>query len=267
MAAALIGGFALSAQEPADQHAPQQAPPNELVRQAVDNDFKAQQQDHTMWAYRQKTENSGETAVVVETKKGEFTRVIERNGKPLTEDQQKTEDQALDKLVSDAAAQQKQQRSQNEDVAKFDELYKLLPEALTYSYAGQDATTTKLTFKPNPDFHPSSREARAFHEMDGKMVIDTKRKRIVEFSGHLAHEVKFGILGHLAEGGTLEIHQEEVGPDHWEITLLKVNMKGKALFFKTVSVQQDQLRSHFERVPDDLSVSQAADLLKKQSAN
>jgi hypothetical protein len=86
--------------------------------------------------------------------------------------------------------------------------------------------------------------------------------------GRLMKDVKFGggILGHLEQGGTFDVRQEEVAPNHWEITELKVNMKGKALFFKTISVQQNELRDHFERVSDTLTLSQAADSLLKQVA-
>jgi hypothetical protein len=47
----------------------------------------------------------------------------------------------------------------------------------------------------------------------------------------------------------------------WELTVLNVQMKGKALFFKTISVQQKMLRSGFRRVSDDLTLAQAADIL------
>jgi hypothetical protein len=42
-------------------------------------------------------------------------------------------------------------------------------------------------------------------------------------------------------------------------------MHGKALLFKSISVQQKELHSNFERVPDDLSVSDAANLLLRQT--
>jgi hypothetical protein len=48
------------------------------------------------------------------------------------------------------------------------------------------------------------------------------------------------------------------------MTLLNVDMKGKALFFKTISVQQKLERSDFHRVSDGLTFSEAADLLHKQ---
>jgi hypothetical protein len=45
------------------------------------------------------------------------------------------------------------------------------------------------------------------------------------------------------------------------MTVLNVQMKGNALFFKTISVQQKILRSGFRRVSDDLALAQAADIL------
>jgi hypothetical protein len=43
-------------------------------------------------------------------------------------------------------------------------------------------------------------------------------------------------------------------------------MKGRALFFKTISVQQDEKRSEFQRVSDTLSLTEGEDLLRKQVA-
>jgi len=41
-------------------------------------------------------------------------------------------------------------------------------------------------------------------------------------------------------------------------------MKGKALFFKTIAVQEKEHRSDFRTVPDSLTLSEAADMLTKQ---
>jgi hypothetical protein len=53
-------------------------------------------------------------------------------------------------------------------------------------------------------------------------------------------------------------------PGFWELTLLDVDMKGKVLFFKTISVQQKARRSDFHQISDDLTVGEAANLLRKQ---
>ena len=85
--------------------------------------------------------------------------------------------------------------------------------------------------------------------------------------GRLVNEVKFagGLLGRLEKGGQFLVKRAEIAPGDWELTELAVNMHGRALLFKTISVQQKELHQHFERFQDDLSMSDAAVLLPKQS--
>ena len=99
-----------------------------------------------------------------------------------------------------------------------------------------------------------------FHGMEGSIRDDTKQERVAEISGHLIHTAKFGrgLLGHLDQGGTFEVRQAEVAPGYWELTALNVHMKGKALFFKTISVQQYYSRSELKLVPQNLTVAQVS---------
>ena len=224
-------------QTPPAQNADQQnISANELVRAAVQNELNAIDNDHTHWMYRLETRKAGatETKELVETPNGNLMCLIARNGQPLGPDEQKQEDANLQKFISDTGAQQKQRRELDEDEKKTKDLIAMLPDALTYTYAGRDGNNTKLAFQPNPNFHPPSREAHVFHAMEGQLVIDTKEHRLVEFSGHLIHPVKFagGLLGDLQEGGTFDVRQQQVGPGHWEISLLKVDIKGKARSFE-----------------------------------
>jgi len=143
----------------------------------------------------------------------------------------------------------------------------MVPDTFVFEYAGEDGDLTKLTFKPNPRFQPPSREGKVLHEMAGEMWVNAKQKRLVSINGQLMNEVKFagGLLGHLEKGGQFAVKRAEIVPGHWEVTEMAVNMRGKALLFKTISVQQKELHQNFERVPDDLTMSDAAALLLKQS--
>jgi hypothetical protein len=48
------------------------------------------------------------------------------------------------------------------------------------------------------------------------------------------------------------------------MTAMVVDMRGKALLLKTINVQQTESRRDFRRVPDDLTLAQAADILNRQ---
>ena len=105
----------------------------------------------------------------------------------------------------------------------------------------------ELNFSPSPSFHPPTHEAEVFHAMQGSMWVDAKQDRVGEISGGLVREVKFGggLLGHLDKGGTFQVKQAAVAASYWELTLFRVQMKGKAFFFKTIGVQQNYTRSEF----------------------
>src|SRR5450759_799799 len=127
----------------------------------------------------------------------------------------------------------------------------------------------KCGFRPNPNFHPSSLEARVFHDMEGEMWVDCKQERLAAFNGHLTQDVKFGLglLGNLNKGGHFEVRQAEVVPGHWDMTTMNVEMTGKALLFKSIGVQEKDDRRDFHQVSDDLTLTEAADILNRYIAD
>lgn len=229
------------------------------------NELKAEAQDHSHWMLRLETENGAGTEVdqVVETKQGDLKRRVMIDGRPLTAKQEHDEDERIQKLTRNSEVLRASQRDETEDTARSQRMLRMLPDALTFSLAEQRGDTVELRFRPNPGFRPTSREAQVFKAMEGNMWANRQDMRLVEITGHLSHEVKFGggLLGHLDPGGQFEVKQEKVAAGYWELTFLNVNMKGKALFFKTIGVQQKLRRTDFRQVPDDLTLAQAADIL------
>jgi hypothetical protein len=239
------------------------------LRRAVDGELKGQADDHTHWMYHVKERHSGKEEVkcVVQTIQGDLDRLLFVNGTPLTPEQQKLEDRRIASLLNKPDATRKQKRAQQKDGQQTEDLFRMLPNALSVKYGERKDDLVELLFEPNPNFDPPSREASVFHCMEGRIWISVKEQRLAEIEGHLIREVKFGggLLGYLDKGGEFHVKQSEVSPHHWEISLLHVNMYGKALFFKTISVQQDEERSNFRQVPDNLTLAQAAEELQKQS--
>ncbi len=248
--------------------------PNKLVRRVIANELRMQDQDHSRWMYEAETVKAGvkETKEVAGTKDGTVTLLVARNGQPLTEDELTKQKEQMNAFIRDREQQEKRKQAAEEDAAKTKRLLSMLPDAFHYNYAqgdGETGDTVRLNFQPNPAYHASSREAQVFHEMEGTLTVDRKEERLVEINGKLMHDVKFfgGLLGHLDRGGTFDVRQAPVGANHWEIERLSVDMKGKALFFKTISVQQNETYSHFQQLPDDITLADAANLLVKAAAH
>ena len=237
---------------------------NDLARRVITDELNFQD-DHTNWMYRLEKEEYGKKQVeeIIETKEGSLSRLLSINGQSLTAKQQKEEDQRVQELMTSRSAKRKLQRALDAETLQGRRLFKMLPDAFLFNYAGGDGNLLKLSFRPNPNFHPPSLEARVFHDMEGEMWVDCKQKRLAGFNGRLTQEVKFGLglLGHLDKGGHFEVRQAEVVPGHWDMTTMSLAITGKALLFKSIAVQKMERRRNFQQVSDDLTLSQAADIL------
>ncbi len=244
---------------------------NDFARSVLQNEVEAEVKDHSHWMLKLETEKSSRKEIdeVVETKSGDLKRPVLINGHPLTAAEQQRADEQVRRLVSNPGALRKSLKEQNDDAAHSQRMLKILPQALIFRFGQQNGDAVELLFSPNPHFRPPTREAQVFQAMEGSLWINSKQHRLMELSGHLTHEVKFGggFFGHLNAGGQFHVKQMEVAQGYWEMTLLHVDMKGKALFFKTISVQQKLERSDFHQVSDSLSLAEAADLLHKQTVD
>ena len=244
---------------------------NELLRTVVTNEVRLQGADHSRWKFEatSPTPTGNRVKEVIETQDGVIDGLLAVDGRPLTHAELQKEDERIRQLVNNRAWQRKQKHDLAQDAQKTERLLKVLPDAVVASYGERKGDLLELNFKPNSNFRPSSHEEQVFHAMEGKIWVNTKENRLAEIEGHLTYIVKFagGLLGHLDKGGEFRVKQIEAAPGLWETAEMHVEMKGRALFFKTISVHQDESRSGFQRVPDDLTLAQAADeLLEKISA-
>jgi hypothetical protein len=233
--------------------------PQQIIQQVVDAEHDADLHDHSQWTYLEQSDKPHEHLVqwVATTPQGDVQRVLIRNGQKLPEDQQRG---MIQKFMHDSHAQKKQLNELAHDNQQIDDLLKLLPAAFVWTQTGSNETSTTLHFEPAPAFHPPTREARVFSSMAGDLVADNTQHRVLSIHGHLMREVTFGggLLGKLKEGSTFSLEQSQVGTSLWQLTAIHVHLVGSALLFKSVSLEEDDLRSQFEQEPATVTLDNAA---------
>jgi hypothetical protein len=258
-------GLALGATSPQDATTSYSA--QEMVRRMLNSEIAAQEQDHSKWHFFSKREEGGKVVVQekVQTIAGTLRRIVMLNGKPLPPEERVKESEKLEEFTHDRNAQEKKLREEQADAEKARKMFRMFPEAFLYTHAGEENGLAKLHFVPNPKFDPPTREAQVYHAMSGTLWIEPKQMRFAKMQASLTDDVKFGwgLLGRLERGGTMLIEQKEIVPGHWEIVHLDLNLKGKAVFFKSINVQQREENWGFERLPDKLDLGTALAMLKK----
>jgi hypothetical protein len=260
----------LGAQPPAWKVDQQKEDPNSFVRDILGHEVEAQLQDKALWSYRELKVEAGKQKlfVVYQTKDGEIDRLIAVNGQPLGQAEAQEEDRRIAKLISRPRQMRQEQKKKTEDGEHARNLLKMFPDAFQFEYDGRQGDLVKLKFTPNPRFHAEGHPAQVFHHMEGTLLLNPSQKRLVAIDGKLISEVKFGggLLGHLDRGGIFSVKQEEVSQGYWEVTRMHVEMKGKALFFKTIGAHDEESYSDFKRVPDNASLQQGAEAVRKSAS-
>lgn len=238
----------------------------ELVQQAVDTEVAASRNDHSKWLYHETDNKPGNDVVqwVAQTTKGSVTRTIEKNGAPVPLDQQR---QQVQGFIHNASLQAQQKKNAKNDERQAESLLKMLPDGFDWEVVDKTDTTTTLRFRPNPDFHPPTSESKVFSAMAGEMVVNNEQHRIASLKGRMIRNVTFGwwgILGKIYAGGTFDVERREIGDGIWQITETHIHIHGRALFFKTITEEEDDVLTEFQRLPDDTTLQQAAKLLMEQ---
>ncbi len=242
------------------------SPPSDavaLVRKAVAAELYATDNDHSRWRYRdEQKELNDSVSIVVQTDSGSVKRLIARGGKPLSPDEAQQEQDRLERFIHDPSRLARQRRDGEQDDKSARELLTMLPDAFSWRIESETPATVTLHFEPRSDFHPPSLQSRVLAAMNGSIVVEKTQYRIQTLTGRLTEDVTFGygIFGRLKQGGTFRVERRQLAPGLWQITETHVHIDGKALLFKSIGQQQDEVQTDYSPVPHGTTLDQALEL-------
>lgn len=248
----------------------QPAPQNtrDFVQKAVNVELAKDANDHSHWLYFEVDQKPDHpvTQWVADTSDGSVKRILKLDGHPLSPSEQL---QRINRFLGDTSAQAKQRNSDAHDDKEATEMLQMLPKAFIWSRTGQQGDIVILHFRPDPNFRPPDLESRVFAAMEGDMAVDQKQLRIASLKGRMIQDVKIfgGWLGKLYAGGTFDVERRETGGGVWQITETHVHINGHALLFKTISEQEDDIKSHFKELPANITMQQAKNELMSAGEN
>lgn len=207
---------------------------------------------------------------VIESKDGSVARLILKDGRPLTEEEDKAERQRLNDMIASPSDYFKHVKNDGEGRKLADQLIRLMPDAMIYTYVpGQPQTGRNgsvevvLDYKPNPKFSPPSAPAQALTGLEGRVWIDAQNHQVVRMEGTIFRAVNFGwgMLAHIYPGGHLVLEQENAGSNRWIFTKFKEDVSVRALMVKTIHVHTDVEAGSFQTLPGPIPYQDAIRML------
>lgn len=247
-------------------------PPNpagQLVREVVYNELNDHSR-HGYWRYwvERRSQTGTRLEDQVETSEGPVARLALSNGRALTPEAERQEQERLERLLSSRDEQARQLRQYDEDEERIGHILALLPTAFVYDYDGEENGFYRLRFQPNPEDGARGIEARIFHATSGTLWVDARTKRLARLEGRVEENVDFGfgILGRLYKGGWFRLVREQVSATDWKTESLEVHMNIRALLVKTFARETSEVRGGFVAVPAGMSLKQGLALLNQDRA-
>jgi len=199
-------------------------------------------------------ETESETSQLSFYKGNRINRLIEKNGKPLSAEEQTDEDKKVQKRVAEIekeiAKKEAQIVKQSANGTPEEENRRIsTAEVLRASrlvnprrerFRGRDVIV--FDFEPNPafDFKNAKSFLKFFGKVGGAMWIDEKDKQVARIEAVLFDNFKVGggLLASLKKGASFTLEQERVNDEIWLPSSADINLSVKVLLVKGINVNQ-----------------------------
>ncbi len=245
------------------------APPRSLITDVAQNEIRAIQHQDSYLRYRIRTvdQKGDRMRDMIESRDGTVARLIRKNGKPLSDDEDKAERERLNDMIATPSEFAKHVHNDVTGKKLAVDLIQLMPDAMTYTYVpGQPQTATAkpgrqivLDYTPNPKWSPPNITAEALTGLRGRMWIDETTHQLLRMDGDVFQGVNFGwgMLAHIYPGGRLRLEQTSVGGNRWIFTNFSEHVRVRALLVKTLNEDSTIEASAFQILPGGLTYQEA----------
>jgi len=191
-------------------------------------------------------------------------RNLERDGKPLSPDEQRSEqkklDQAVSKLSSETLAD-KQRRMEEAEKQRQREFAFLseIPDLFDLRFEGESTVDGRpvwvVSGTPRPGAKARSRDAKMLLKVRGRMWIDKATYQWAKVEVETTDTISWGVfLARLNPGARLTFEKTEVNPELWLPKRLFLAGSGRVGLIKKLAEDQEVEWSNYQRFSVDSKV-------------
>jgi hypothetical protein len=253
------GGCALRAQLPASADLGGLTA-KQWASDAAQNEVKALNYGRSYLRYREHTVDAKGDHVrdVIESKDGSVARLILKEGRPLTQEEDAGEHDRLQAMIDSPSAFAKHVKGETNGRKMGSDLIRLTPDAMLFDFTpGQPQRAGHtgepeivLDYKPDPAWKPPTTASEALTGIQGRMWIDPRTHVLTKIEGEVCRGVNFGLfLVHIFPGGHLTVEQARVSDQRTIFTRFVEHVNVRVLF-KQMKEDSDIEASDFTAVPE-----------------
>lgn len=190
-----------------------------------------------------------------------YRRLIQRDDRPLKEDEQKKEEQKLNKFIAkfkDESPKEREKRSAEADKRREDQraFAREIVDAYDFHLLGEERVDGRGVYvieaTPRPDFKPKQPHAELLSKFRGKIWIDKNEYQWVKMQAETIDTVSFGFfLFRLHKGSTLSFEQTRVNEEIWLPRHIAVDASARVALMMSAQFQQETSFSNYRKFVTD----------------
>ena len=267
-----------SPQENAESDAAQLPPtndPKEIVRRATEMDHhnfeKAQKYTCTQREVIKTLDKHGDVkSTEIKTYDinfyfGElYSRLVQVNDKPLSEKEQKKEDEKLEKFLAKRRNESPEDREKRLEKQKKDReegraFARDVVNAYDFRLVGDDKISGEDTWvieaTPRPDFKPTQPHADILKKIKGRMWVEKRNYNWVKIEAESFDTISFGLfLFRIHPGSRFVLETQHVNNEMWAIKTLDINGSARIALLKNEAIEQEDIFSNYKKFSTSITI-------------
>ena len=184
--------------------------------------------------------------------------VLERNGKPTTEEQRREQRECTAARIAAAKNESEpvREKRRKEATKRYENNFGFLrdlPEAFDFKLvertkiAGRDIAV--LAFTPRLDYKPSQLRARIFTKVSGTIWIDEAESQAAKMTAEVFEEFSFGgVFANLGKGTHFQFSQTRVGNTVWLPDRIDTKVFAKLLMLKSFNSETIEVITNHRKI-------------------
>lgn len=186
-----------------------------------------------------------------------YSRLIEKNDRPLSAEDEKKEQEKIDKFISKRKSeseeeQQKRQAKQKKEREEGRAFLRDVANAYDFRIIGEEPVDGRdawvLEATPRKDFHPTQPHADILPKIKGKLWIDKQDYNWVKAEAEAIDTISFGLfLARVHKGSHFSFEQVRLNNEVWLLRRFYVNASARLLIFKNEGLEQEDIFSNYKK--------------------
>jgi hypothetical protein len=182
----------------------------------------------------------------------QFEQLVERNGRPPSAEEERKQNEEMEKLKRLTPEQRAEQLRREEE--ENTSLVAEVPKAFDFQLAGEEVVNGRqawvLQAAPHPGYQARGKYGRMFSKVAGKLWVDKRDFGWIKVDGYVIQPFSMGLFfARVLRGSHITMEQAHVDEGLWMPAHIEVRAAAKILFIKSLVIDRVLTYSEYSSPP------------------